>query len=131
MLTDPIADMLTRIRNAQSRSKVEVAMPSSRNKKDIAQVLLSEGFINNFVVEGEDTPKPTLRLTLKYVQGKPVIKKMVRTSKPGRRVYHGSKKLQKVLGGYGIAIVSTPEGVMTDHQARKKGIGGEVWCTVY
>lgn len=131
MLTDPISDMLTRIRNAQSRAKPEVAMPSSRNKKDIAQVLLKEGFIHNFIVEKEDTPKPTLRITLKYVQGKPVIKKVVRSSKPGRRIYQGSKKLQKVLGGYGIAIISTPEGVMTDHQARKRGIGGEVWCTVY
>ncbi|MHA7840505.1 MAG: 30S ribosomal protein S8 [Gammaproteobacteria bacterium] len=131
MLTDPISDMLTRIRNAQSRSKAEVTMPSSRNKRDIAQVLLNEGFINNFIVEGQDTPKPTLRIALKYFQGKPVIKKVVRASKPGRRIYHSSAKLQKVLGGYGIAIVSTSEGVMTDHQARKKGIGGEVWCTVY
>lgn len=131
MLTDPIADMLTRIRNAQSRAKLEVAVPSSRNKKDIAQVLLNEGFINNFLEEKEEENKPVLRIALKYFQGKPVIKKIMRHSKPGRRVYCGSKKLQKVLGGYGIAIVSTSEGVMTDYQARKKGIGGEIWCTVY
>lgn len=129
MLTDPIADMLTRIRNAQSRGKSEVSMPTSRNKQDLAQVLLKEGYIENFEVNTEG--KPTLKINLKYFQNKPVIKKLERCSKPGCRIYRGTKTIEKVLGGYGIAIISTPEGVMTDYEARKRGIGGEVWCKVY
>lgn len=128
-MTDPIADMLTRIRNGLSATKVEVAMPSSKVKKSIAQVLKDEGYISDFSVQDIDG-KPVLNVVLKYYQGKPVIESIKRVSRPGLRVYKSTSDLPKVQGGLGIAVVSTSAGVMTDRAARKAGHGGEVLCTV-
>lgn len=128
-MTDPIADMLTRIRNAQNARKVSVSMPSSTSKKAVAQVLKEEGYIVDFAVEGEGA-KSSLTIELKYFEGAPVIERVRRVSKPGLRVYRGKDELPKVLGGLGIAIVSTSAGVMSDRQAREQGIGGEVLCIV-
>jgi small subunit ribosomal protein S8 len=128
-MSDPIADMLTRIRNGQSSRKAQVSMPSSKVKVSIAQVLKDEGYVGEFStsdVEG----KPTLTITLRYHQGEPVIAKMKRVSRPGLRVYRGKDELPKVDGGLGIAIISTSKGLMTDRAARKAGHGGEVICTV-
>lgn len=129
MMTDPIADMLTRIRNGLAAGKTTVAMPLSKQKKAIAQVLTDEGYITGFA-EGEKDGKPTLNVELKYFQGKPVIEKMKRVSRPGLRIYKANNELPKVMGGLGIAIVSTSKGVMTDRAARKAGHGGEVLCYV-
>jgi small subunit ribosomal protein S8 len=128
-MTDPIADMLTRIRNGVSANKMEVKIPSSKVKKSIAQVLKDEGYINDFSVQDIDG-KPVLNVTLKYYQGKPVIDSIKRVSRPGLRVYKGKDELPTVMAGLGIAIVSTSAGVMTDRAARKAGFGGEVLCTV-
>ncbi|MFQ5470630.1 MAG: 30S ribosomal protein S8 [Gammaproteobacteria bacterium] len=128
-MTDPVSDMLTRIRNAQSASKVEVAMPSSKLKVAIAQVLTDEGYISGFNVEEADN-KPTLNVSLKYFDGKPVIDNIKRVSRPGLRDYKGKDELPKVMGGLGVAIISTPAGVMTDRAARAAGHGGEVICYV-
>lgn len=128
-MTDPIADMLTRIRNGASANKMEVKIPSSKVKKSIAQVLKDEGYINDFSVQDIDG-KPVLNVTLKYYQGKPVIDSIKRVSRPGLRVYKGKDELPTVMAGLGIAIVSTSAGVMTDRAARKAGFGGEVLCTV-
>lgn len=128
-MTDPIADMLTRIRNGLSANKAEVVMPASKVKKSIAQVLKDEGYINDFSVQDIDG-KANLKITLKYYQGKPVIDSIKRASRPGLRVYKGKDELPSVLGGLGIAIISTSSGVMTDRAARKAGHGGEVLCTV-
>ncbi len=128
-MTDPIADMLTRIRNGLSSSKASVSMPSSNVKKAIAEVLKHEGYIGNYSVEDIDG-KPVLQVELKYYQGKPVIESIERVSRPGRRIYKGKTELPKVMGGLGIAIVSTSAGVMTDRAARKAGHGGEVLCFV-
>jgi small subunit ribosomal protein S8 len=128
-MTDPIADMLTRIRNGLSASKAEVSMPLSKVKTSIAQVLKDEGYIGDFTT-GDIDGKPALTITLKYYQGKPVIDQIKRVSRPGLRVYKGKGELPKVLGGLGIAIISTSAGVMTDRAARKGGHGGEVLCTV-
>ncbi|HET7369776.1 MAG TPA: 30S ribosomal protein S8 [Gammaproteobacteria bacterium] len=128
-MTDPIADMLTRIRNGQTANKVEVTMPASRVKTEVARVLAEEGYITGYEnreVEG----KPTLAVTLKYHAGKPVISKIDRVSKPGLRIYRGKAELPKVLGGLGVAIVSTSRGVMSDRAARAGGHGGEVLCFV-
>lgn len=129
-MTDPIADMLTRIRNGLSANKVEVSLPSSKVKKSVAQVLKDEGYISDFSVQDIDG-KPVLNITLKYYQGKPVIEAIKRVSRPGLRVYKGKDELPKVMGGLGVAIVSTSAGVMTDRAARKAGHGGEVLCTVF
>jgi small subunit ribosomal protein S8 len=129
MMTDPIADMLTRIRNAQKASKVNVSMPSSRLKSAIAKVLLDEGFITGFENDGQ--VKPTLTITLKYFQGKPVIDQIKRVSRPGLRIYKSTDELPKILNGMGVAIVSTSAGVMSDREARATGRGGEILCTVY
>jgi len=129
-MTDPIADMLTRIRNGLSANKMEVSMPSSKVKKSVAQVLKDEGYITDFAVQDIDG-KPVLNVTLKYYQGKPVIEKIQRVSRPGLRVYKGKDELPKVMGGLGVAIVSTSAGVMTDRAARTGGHGGEVLCTVF
>jgi len=129
MMTDPIADMLTRIRNALQAGKADVLMPASKQKKAIAQVLKDEGYIVGFTdieVEG----KPTLSVELKYFQGKPVIAKIKRVSRPGLRIYKGHGDIPKVMGGLGVAIVSTSQGVMSDRAARKAGFGGEVLCFV-
>lgn len=128
-MTDPIADMLTRIRNGQKARKVSVAMPASTKKEAVAKVLKDEGYITGFSTEGEGTKKQ-LNVELKYFEGQPVIERIDRTSKPGLRIYRGKEELPKVLGGLGVAIVSTSAGVMSDRQAREKGIGGEVLCVV-
>lgn len=128
-MTDPIADMLTRIRNGQSAKKLSVTMPSSTAKVAVAKVLKEEGYITGFSTE-VDGPKSSLTVELKYYEGSPVIEKVQRVSKPGLRVYRGKEELPKVLGGLGVAIVSTSAGVMSDREARKKGIGGEVLCVV-
>ena len=128
-MSDPIADMLTRIRNAQLAEKLSVAMPSSRVKTSIAQVLKDEGYIEEFKVRDDDG-KPTLEIALKYYAGEPVIEKIERVSRPGLRIYKGRDDIPKIMNGLGIAIVSTSKGVMTDRKARATGIGGEVLCIV-
>jgi small subunit ribosomal protein S8 len=128
-MTDPIADMLTRIRNAQQVEKVAVAMPSSKLKVAIAQVLKDEGYIEDFAVRSADG-KSQLDIALKYYAGRPVIERIERVSKPGLRVYKGAGDLPRVMNGLGIAIVSTPKGVMTDRKARVSNVGGEVLCLV-
>jgi small subunit ribosomal protein S8 len=129
-MTDPIADMLTRIRNGLSANKMEVSMPSSKVKQSVAQVLKDEGYISDFAVQDIDG-KPVLNVTLKYYQGKPAIETIKRVSRPGLRVYKGKDELPTVMGGLGVAIVSTSAGVMSDRAARKAGHGGEVLCTVF
>ena len=128
-MTDPIADMLTRIRNAQLAEKAEVRMPSSKLKVSIAKVLRDEGYIANYSV-GESAGKATLAIELKYYEGAPVISMIKRVSCSGLRTYKGKDKLPKVQDGLGIAIVSTPQGVMTDRAARAAGHGGEILCYV-
>ncbi len=128
MMTDPIADMLTRVRNAQSAAKVDVTMPSSKLKMAIAKVLLDEGFITGF--SSDDAVKPTLTVALKYYEGRPVIDELKRVSRPGLRIYKNKHELPKILNGLGIAIISTSAGVMTDREARSSGRGGEILCTV-
>ena len=128
-MSDPIADMLTRIRNAQMVQKVSVVMPASKLKTAIAEVLKAEGYIDGFVIEGEPT-KPQLKIGLKYYAGKPVIEHIERVSRPGLRVYKGRHEIPNVMNGLGVAIVTTPKGVMTDRKARQAGIGGEVLCYV-
>lgn len=126
---DPIADMLTRIRNAQRAEKVSVAMPSSKLKVAIASVLKDEGYIEEFKVVGEDAKK-TLEIGLKYYAGRPVIERIERVSRPGLRIYKGVEDIPQVMNGLGVAIVSTSKGVMTDRKARAAGIGGELLCVV-
>ena len=129
MMTDPISDMLTRIRNGLAAGKTDVTMPHSKMKASIAQVMKDEGYISDFSkvdVEG----KAMLNIQLKYYKGKPVIAKVSRVSRPGLRIYKPKDELPKVMGGLGIAIVSTSQGVMTDRAARKEGFGGEVLCYV-
>ena len=128
-MQDPLADMLTRIRNAQMAEHASVNMPSSKVKLAVANVLKEEGFITDFHVEGE--VKKSLVIDLKYFNGKPVIESLQRESRPGLRNYAGKEALPKVNGGLGIAIVSTNKGVMTDRAARAAGVGGEVLCTVF
>lgn len=129
MMTDPIADMLTRIRNGQSASKTEVSMPSSKLKCAIAQVLKDEGFITDFSA-GDVEGKSVLTVVLKYHEGRPVIETIRRSSRPGLRLYKGKGELPRVQGGLGVAIISTSRGVMSDRQARAAGEGGEILCTV-
>lgn len=128
-MSDPIADMLTRIRNAQSVEKLSVAMPSSKVKKAIAQVLKDEGYIESFAVTTVGGFEQ-IEIALKYYAGRPVIERLERVSRPGLRVYKGSKDLPQVMNGLGVAIVTTPQGVMTDRKARATGVGGEVLCYV-
>ena len=128
-MTDPIADMLTRIRNAQRSEKQSVVMPASRVKKAIAQVLKDEGYIEDFAVRDIEG-RPTLEIWLKYYAGKPVIEKIERVSRPGLRIYRPKDELPNVMNGLGVAIVSTSRGVMTDRKARGLGVGGEVLCIV-
>jgi len=128
-MTDPIADMLTRIRNGQKARKVSVTMPASKAKEAIAAVLRDEGYVTGFAVEGDGAHKE-LTVELKYFEGEPVIERIERASRPGLRIYRGKEALPKVLGGLGVAIVSTSAGVMSDRQAREKGVGGEVLCVV-
>ena len=128
-MSDPIADMLTRIRNAQSVEKAVVAMPSSKIKVAIAQVLKDEGYIDGFAVKAEGA-RTELEIALKYYAGRPVIERIERVSRPGLRVYKGRDAIPQVMNGLGVAIVTTPKGVMTDRKARATGIGGEVLCYV-
>ena len=128
-MSDPIADMLTRIRNAQSVQKAVVLMPSSKVKVAIAQVLKDEGYIEGFAIV-VDGAKSELELVLKYYAGKPVIERIERVSRPGLRVYKGRDAIPQVMNGLGVAIVTTPKGVMTDRKARQTGVGGEILCYV-
>ena len=124
-MTDPIADMLTRIRNAQMREETVVKMPSSRVKLAIAKVLKDEGYVDGFAIKGEGV-RNELEVQLKYYAGRPVIERIERVSRPGLRVYRGRDALPQVMNGLGVAIVTTPKGVMTDRRARASGVGGEV-----
>ena len=129
-MSDPIADMLTRIRNGQNINLEAVTMPASTKKEAIAKVLQEEGYIGNYEVEDLPGNKRALSIQLKYFEGKPVIDEIKRVSKPGLRIYRKTDELPKVLGGLGVAIISTSEGVMSDRAARSKGFGGEVICVV-
>ena len=129
-MSDPISDMLTRIRNAQLAEKVTVVMPSSKLKVAIAEVLKEEGYVDGFSVTKGDGGKATLEIGLKYYSGRPVIENIQRVSRPGLRIYKGAESIPKVMNGLGIAIVSTSKGLMTDRKARANGIGGEVLCVV-
>ena len=128
-MSDPIADMLTRIRNAQSVEKAAVTMPSSKLKIAIAQVLKDEGYIDGYAIKN-DGAKTELEIALKYYAGRPVIERLERVSKPGLRVYRGRNDIPRVMNGLGVAILSTSRGVMTDRKARADGVGGEVLCIV-
>lgn len=128
-MNDPIADMLTRIRNGQAAKKVSVSMPASKTKQAIAKVLKDEGYIQDFSVAAD--AKPVLTITLKYYLGRPVIEALQRVSRPGLRIYKAKDAVPKVKDGLGIAIISTSQGLMTDRSARTKGQGGEVLCTVF
>ena len=128
-MSDPIADMLVRIRNAQMVGHTEVAMPASKIKASIAQVLKDEGYIEDFALRDEG-PKKQLRIGLKYYAGRPVIERLERVSKPGLRVYSGRDDIPRIMNGLGVAILSTSRGVMTDRKARADGVGGEVLCIV-
>ncbi len=129
-LSDPIGDMLARIKNSQTRNKKNVTMPSSKFKTKIADVLKEEGFIIDYKIE-DNEKKQNLIITLKYNYGNPVINKIERVSKPGRRIFSSAESLPKINNGLGIAIISTPKGVMTDVNARKQKIGGEIICKVF
>ncbi|MEK8049538.1 30S ribosomal protein S8 [Ideonella sp. DXS22W] len=128
-MSDPIADMLTRIRNAQMVQKAVVVMPSSKLKVAIAQVLKDEGYIDGFKINA-DGGKSELEVALKYYAGRPVIERIERVSRPGLRIYKGRDEIPQVMNGLGVAIVTTPKGVMTDRKARQSGVGGEVLCYV-
>lgn len=128
-MTDPIADMLTRIRNGYASNKIEVSMPSSKQKIAIANVLKQEGYIDDVSMTEVDK-KPVLSIKLRYYQGKPVIELLQRVSRPGLRVFKGKNELPKVMGGLGVAVISTSKGLMTDREARSSGNGGEVLCIV-
>ena len=130
-LTDPIGDMFTRIRNGQMRLLETVQIPSSNFRKNILEILKSEGFIKNYYIEKLENNKINLKINLKYYEGNPVIKEIKRISKPGRRVYSRATSITKVMNGLGFAILSTPKGVKTDTEARKNNIGGEIICKVF
>ena len=129
-ISDPLSDLLTRIRNGQSANKTAVSMPCSKLKVSVCRVLKQEGYIEDFAVKEVENNKSILDISLRYYQGKPVIESIQRVSKPGRRVYKGADELPKVLGGFGVAIISTSRGLMSDKEAREGGHGGEVLCTV-
>ena len=130
-LVDPIGDMLTRIRNGQMRSLNKISIPFSVFRSKILEVLKSEGYISNFFIDKKENNKSILRVDLKYYEGAPVIKEIKRISKPGRRVYSRATSIPKIQNGLGLAILSTPKGVMSDHQARKNNLGGEIICKVF
>ncbi len=130
-VNDPIGDMIARIRNAQMRTKSKVSMPSSKQRERVAEVLKSEGFIRGYASVAHASGRNELEIELKYFDGEPVIREIERVSKPGRRVYASVKALPRVNNGLGIAILSTPKGVMADHDAREANVGGEVICTVF
>jgi small subunit ribosomal protein S8 len=130
-VNDPIGDMIARIRNAQMRAKSKVSMPSSKQRERVAEVLKAEGFIRGYASVAHASGRNELEIELKYFDGEPVIREIERISKPGRRVYASVKALPRVNNGLGIAILSTPKGVMADHDARDANVGGEVICTVF
>jgi small subunit ribosomal protein S8 len=130
-MTDPIADMITRIRNGQRANKSSVSTPASRLRGAVLDVLESEGYIRGYTKGESESGKPTFEVELKYSEGKPVIVDIQRISKPGRRVYSGVGDLPRIMNGLGISIVSTPRGVMSDIEARKQNVGGEVLCRVF
>ncbi len=130
-LTDPIGDMFSRIRNGQMRSLASVQIPSSNFRKNILEILKKEGYIKDYFIEKSDKNKITLKINLKYYEGDPVIKEIKRISKPGRRVYSRATSIPKVMNGLGLAILSTPKGVMSDIDARKNNVGGEIICRVF
>ena len=130
-LSDPIGDMIARVKNAQSRNHKKVNLPSSNFKVKIADILKNEGFIKDFKINNEDNNKTVLSLELKYHSGNPVINAFERVSKPGRRIFSSANSLPKINNGLGIAIISTPKGVMTDIDARKQRVGGEIICKVF
>ena len=130
-LTDPIGDMFSRIRNGQMRSLNSVDMPSSNFRQNILKILKDEGFIKDYFIENSENNKKSLRINLKYYEGTPVIKEIKRVSKPGRRVYSRATSIPRVMNGLGLAILSTPKGVMSDTEARKNNIGGEIICRVF
>ena len=130
-LSDPIGDMIARVKNAQARNHKKVDLPSSNFKSEIADILKNEGFIKDFKISSSEDNKPTLSLELKYHSGNPVISAFERVSKPGRRIFSSAEGLPKINNGLGIAIISTPKGVMTDIDARKQRVGGEIICKVF
>ena len=130
-LTDPIGDMFSRIRNGQMRSLHSIEIPSSNFRRNILEILKNEGFIKDFYIEKSENNKINLKVNLKYYEGAPVIKEIKRISKPGRRVYSRATSLPRVMNGLGLAIISTPKGVMTDIEARKNNIGGEIICRIF
>jgi small subunit ribosomal protein S8 len=131
MVNDPIGDMITRIRNAQMRSKPKVSSPGSKLRESVLEVLKSEGYIRGFASVERDSGRSELDIELKYFDGEPVIREISRVSKPGRRVYVSVKNLPRINNGLGVAILSTPKGVMADHAARDANVGGEILCTVF
>ena len=130
-LTDPIGDMFSRIRNGQMRSLNSIDIPSSNFRMNILKILKAEGYIKDYYIEKSDNNKTSLKINLKYYEGDPVIKEIKRISKPGRRVYSRANSIPRVMNGLGLAILSTPQGVMTDAEAKKKNIGGEIICKVF
>jgi small subunit ribosomal protein S8 len=131
MMTDPIGDMITRIRNAQMRAKPKVSTPASKLRERVLEVLKSEGYIRGFATVEHKDGRSELEIELKYFDGAPVIREISRVSKPGRRVYASVRNLPRINNGLGVAIVSTPKGVMADHAAREANVGGEILCTVF
>ncbi len=129
--TDPIGDMFSRIRNGQLRSLSSIIIPSSNFRKNILEILKTEGYIKDFFIEKSENNKISLKVSLKYYEGDPVIKEIKRISKPGRRVYSRASSIPKVMNGLGLAILSTPKGVMSDVEARKNNVGGEIICKVF
>ena len=130
-LTDPIGDMFTRIRNGQLRSLNSIDIPSSNFRQNILKILKTEGYIKDYFIEKTENNKVTLKINLKYYEGFPVIKEIKRISKPGRRIYSRANSIPKVMNGLGLAILSTPKGVMSDTEARKNNLGGEIICRVF
>src|SRR6476659_7987698 len=131
MVNDPIVDMIARIRNAQMRTKSKVSMPSSKHRERVLEVLKTEGYIRGYATVEHASGRNELEIELKYFDGQPVIREIDRVSKPGRRVYVAVKNLPRINNGLGIAILSTPKGVMADHAARDANVGGEIICTVF
>ena len=129
--TDPIGDMFSRIRNGQLRSLSSIVIPSSNFRKNILKILKNEGYISDYFIEKKENNKTTLKINLKYFEGLPVIKEIKRISKPGRRVYSRATSIPKVMNGLGLAILSTPKGVMSDSEARKQNVGGEIICRIF
>ena len=129
--TDPIGDMFSRIRNGQMRSLNSIEIPSSNFRQNILKILKNEGYINDYFIEKSENNKIHLRINLKYYEGDPVIKEIKRVSKPGRRIYSRATSIPKVMNGLGLAILSTPKGVMSDTEARKNNVGGEIICRVF